>query len=73
MSNAIIRPRIAPSTMPLAPARPFSQSVSAVVSAATGLPTTKIMNRPIRMVDTNGMTTTGMMPRTPFGTLSRVM
>ena len=58
-----------PSRMALEPDRPFSQSVSQVVAAAIGLPTTKIMNRPTTMIDTSGMTTTGMTPRTPFGTL----
>ena len=51
------------------PDRPFSQSVSQVVAAAIGLPTTKIMNNADDGDDTSGMTTTGMMPRTAFGTL----
>ena len=49
-----------PSTIAVEPERPVSHSVSQVVAAAIGLPTTKIMNRPTTMVDTNGITTTGM-------------
>ena len=54
------------------PDSPFSQSVRPVWAAAIGLPSTTMIRKPMISVDSSGMTTTGMMPRTPLGTFSRV-
>jgi hypothetical protein len=62
-----------PSRIALLPERPSSQSVRPLWMAAIGWPITTSMSAPTMKVDTSGMTTTGMIPAMPRGTLTRLI
>ena len=70
-SKHIIRPSSTPSRTALAPVRPFSQSVRPFWAAAIGLPITTNIRNPTIAEEISGITTTGMMPRSTGGILTR--
>src|ERR671912_388661 len=73
MSKAIIRPMMMPRRIALLPPRPSSQLVRPSWRAAIGWPITTSISTPTIRVETSGMTTTGMIPATPRGTLTRLI